>query len=91
MKDSKSKSKKSSKISETHPRQLIDWKTSGNYPRHEAVWYGIMRRGKVVGGISNPDLFTLEGAMEWVQDIPRNTKIVKIRVTHEVVSEVIIV
>lgn len=49
-----------------------------------------MRRGKLLGGISNPELFTLEGATEWVRDIPKNTKVVKIRVTHEVIAEVIV-
>ena len=49
-----------------------------------------MRRGKVVGGIDNPDLFSLEGAREWVKDVPFNTKVVKIRVTHEVIAEVIV-
>jgi hypothetical protein len=49
-----------------------------------------MRRGAVVGGISNPHLFSLESAKEWVRDVPKNTKVVKIRITYEVVSEVIV-
>lgn len=57
---------------------------------HSRTAYGIMRRGRIVGGISNPDLFSLEDAQEWIRDVPKNTKIVKIRVTHEVIAEVIL-
>jgi S-adenosylmethionine:diacylglycerol 3-amino-3-carboxypropyl transferase len=49
-----------------------------------------MRRGKVVGGLANPELFSLADAQEWIRDVPKNTKIVKIRVTHEVIAEVIV-
>jgi hypothetical protein len=59
-------------------------------PSHSRVWYGIMRRGKVLGGMSNPELFSLKQAEEYIHDVPKNTKIVKIRVTHEVISEVIV-
>ena len=48
-----------------------------------------MIRGRVMGGISNPTLFNLEGAKLYLADWPKKTKIVGIRVTHEVVSEVI--
>lgn len=65
-------------------------KDSKPLPRHEKVWYGIMRRGKLLGGKSNPELFTLNDAREYIRDIPKNTKVVKIRVTHEVIAEVIV-
>lgn len=80
MKDSKRKSKSLLPLAER----------KSNSTFHSDCHYGIMRRGKVVGGISNPDLFSLEGAMEWKRDMPNNTKIVKIRVTHEVIAEVIV-
>lgn len=83
MKDSKDKSKPSQKL-----RSLSSIRNSRTF--HSDTAYGIMRRGQVVGGISNPDLFSLEGAKEWMRDVPRNTKIVKIRVTHEVIAEVIV-
>lgn len=48
--------------------------------------YGLMYRGKVIGGIRNPELFTLEAAKKY----PSPYKVVKIRITYEVVAEVIV-
>lgn len=56
------------------------------HPRHEKVWYGLKYRGKIVGGIGNPELFELEEAKKY----PKPYKIVKIRVIHEVIAEVIV-
>ena len=60
--------------------------SAAKHPSHSKLHYGIMYRGKVVGGISNPELFTLEGAKMY----PKPYKIVKIRVSYEVVSEVFV-
>lgn len=61
-------------------------KTLAKHPSHTTVHYGIMYRGRVIGGISNPELFTLEGAKKY----PKPYRIVKIRVSYEVVSEVFV-
>lgn len=65
-------------------------KSSRKHHSHSTLKYGILWRGRVFGGIANPHLYTLKGAKEWVKDVPINSKIVRIRVTHEVVSEVIV-
>jgi len=57
---------------------------------HSRTAYGILHRGKVYGGLSNPHLYTLAGAKEWIHDVPKNAKIIKIRITHEVIAEVIV-
>lgn len=43
-----------------------------------------------MGGISTPELYSLKDATEYMKCVPKNTKIVKIRVTHEVIAEVIV-
>jgi hypothetical protein len=48
-----------------------------------------MYRGKLLGGISNPIFFTLEEAKGYIE-LTKQCKIVKIRVTHEVIAEVIV-
>jgi hypothetical protein len=42
-----------------------------------------------LGGIKDPQLYTLEGAQEFLKEV-RNTKAVKIRITHEVIAEVVL-
>jgi hypothetical protein len=56
---------------------------------HSKMRYGFMVKGKVMGGISNPYLYDIKDARESLLTYPKNTKIVGIRVTYEVVSEVI--
>ncbi len=81
MKDSKRKSKPSKKL----PKRTPDL-----HSRHDAVWYGIMKRGRLIGGISTPELYSLKDVTEWIewQLDPKPYKVVKIRVTHEVIAEV---
>jgi hypothetical protein len=79
MKDLKSKSNPSKK--------LRTQTSSPSKTFHSRIEYGMMYRGNVVGGIKNPELFGLEG----VKAYPNPPyKPVKIRVTYEVISEVIL-
>lgn len=84
MKDSKPKSKDSRKKFTQRPI------SSKRLPRHEAYAYGIMERGRIDGGMSNPILYSLSAAKAASTRFNRKAKVVKIRITHEVVAEVIV-
>lgn len=79
MKDSKRKSKSL--------LPLVERKTDKHF--YSRTEYGIIHRGKLLGGIKDPQLYTLEGAQEFLKEV-RNTKAVKIRITHEVIAEVVL-
>lgn len=68
----------------------INWMAWKKLPRHEKVCYGIMERGRIDGGMSNPNLYSLQEAKGQATRFGRKAKVVKIRVTHEVIAEVIV-
>ncbi len=60
--------------------------------RHDGIWYGIMNLGRLIGGVSTPELYSFKDAADWVKwhPDPKPYKVVKIRVTHEVIAEVMV-
>lgn len=79
------------KGSKKQPKSLLPLaeRKRGSKTYHSTTYYGIMYRGRLLGGIINPTFFTLEAAKGYPK-LTKQCKIVKIRVTHEVVSEVIV-
>ena len=58
---------------------------------HRKIEYGLAYKGRVYGGIANPHLFTLKQATKLVKtDWGKQYTVVKIRVTREVISEVVV-
>lgn len=85
MKGSKHKSKPSKKLPKQPPdlpSSLLDFTNSREY-------YGVMVRGKLQPDADNPYIYKLNEVDELRRDYPRG-KIVKIRLTYQVIAEVIL-
>jgi len=79
-------SKKKSKSSKNQNHFDLDFITAG-------VYYGIVVRGKILGGKKSPNLYTKDEVYDEAAVFIRDRvkiKVVKIRLTYTVISEVIL-